>query len=212
MKLTAAFALFAFCSAYPAFGDGIALPRPNAPASPPQCPSGSCPRRHPPDQDPANASCMAALTKHGIFTADHCPHHGFDLSFPALDLAWQHPEAAPADADLPDVSTDKPAFYFDRRDYPHKLQVVKNDGHQWLVDTPFFPGESGSPVLDRRGNVCGVVLGNRVGPDATYGRVASFGALSKLISGRVRVRRSGVRSLTRLRAAFGSTPAPPVSD
>lgn len=72
---------------------------------------------------------------------------------------------------LHDVGVGEPHFFRCRRGRRHALTIVSTEKTEWIVTAEFFPGESGLPVFNRKCQVVGLVLGNRVG--AVYrGRVA----------------------------------------
>lgn len=64
---------------------------------------------------------------------------------------------------LHDVGEGEPRFFRCRRGRKHSLTVISTEKTQWIVTAEFYPGESGLPVFDRKWQVVGFVLGNRVG-------------------------------------------------
>jgi len=122
--------------------------------------------------------CEYSNTELGVLTCVHCEDNGSFFNAINHDIAVV--ENAREDA-LP-ISFSEPASFTCRRGHNNPVSVIETETYVWLVDIEFFSGESGSAVYDKDGNVCGIVLGNRLVKERWVGRVARLESFCRMLS------------------------------
>lgn len=114
--------------------------------------------------------CCGFDTPSGGVTAAHCNWEQSETSWPEFDIAIgprQGTEPIP-------IGKGQPFFFRCRRRTRYFLEAKDLDKYQWVVNREFFPGESGLPVFNKKGEAVGVVLGNVLIENRWRGRVGKL--------------------------------------
>lgn len=117
----------------------------------------------------------------GIITAAHVIGDHASIRYDDIDLAVIKTDNK---GDKHPLGTGEPNFFYDRRMNTNQVAVIEEEANQWIVNQEFYPGESGLPVFNNTGQVCGVVLGNAKIGGKWLGRVGILQRLRDRISSR----------------------------
>lgn len=117
-----------------------------------------CEAQHLVIKAPDDAYACGFRIKTGVLTVAHLEGVGSVWVDRDLDLRLIESDAGR----LFDIGRGKPKYFRCRRGVKHSLTVLRTEKKQWICDREFFPGESGLPVFNSKGQVVGLVLGNRV--------------------------------------------------
>ena len=80
------------------------------------------------------------------------------------------------------IGNGPPVKFVSRRGKSFSIIASKLTDHVWSIDNfRFFSGESGSPVFNDRGEVCGIVLGNYF-KGRWHGRVVKINSFIKVLN------------------------------
>lgn len=138
-------------------GDSCPIPRP-IPAPP--FPSSLSGIDLSPNRSPSELpTCGAAYTELGLVTALHCRPGARFRMYPKSDLAVDPDFRDPHKKAWP-VSNEAPRWYVGRRGGKFPVFVIEERELFWVTQSIFYSGESGRPLFDKDGKVCGIVSGN----------------------------------------------------
>lgn len=138
--------------------------------------------------------CCGCFTELGFLTADHCDPTTKHTRFPRLDMAIDFPSRSTTDS-VYRLSTGRPSYFWNRRGQKVAIAAEDSNDREYLTDVLFFPGESGSPIFDSDGAVCGIAAGNVYDSVSSHGIVPRVSAL--LVSASAPASLLSAESLTR---------------
>ena len=128
--------------------------------------SGCCDAQHVVIRSPNGTMACGFRTKVGVVTVEHlrcvggrCVNKEYDFRLIDSNVGALH-----------EIGHGEPEYFLCRRGRKHAITGLFTRKTEWICDQVFFPGESGLPVYNSKGQVVGSVLGNLVG-DRYKGRV-----------------------------------------
>lgn len=134
-----------------------------------------------------NSTCVSWQCEIGSVTAGHCLNNKGGIyglvHLPSIDVCVLT-GSIDAQKKTYSVSIKPPVTFVDRRGIKHDVKSLWSDQSYRYIDLGFHSGESGSPVFDADGDVCGVVIGNRLRDGRWYGMIARLDRLALLVSER----------------------------
>jgi len=124
-------------------------------------------------QNIGDGSAVVFQTEFGSWTANHAGHAFRPTHFSAtLDIQFRRSKTR--NKKHFKIGPGPPVAFVSRRGKRFEITSSDLNEHVWSIDKfSFFAGESGSPVFNKKGEVCGVVLGNYL-ENGWHGRAAKL--------------------------------------